>query len=355
MKKKVLLISGSPRGKKSNSRRIALEFLEGMNRESSYEIEEIICQQKKIEPCRGCFFCWGNEEGECVIQDDMKQCLKTYIEADFVVWSFPNYYFGMAAKAKIFMERLLPVLTPYVEEIGGNLTGHGYRYSLEHQKYLLFCTSGLYNLEQNIDAIDLQFRILYGDKCEKIFCPEGQIFMNRFLERQTQKYFATLQEAGYFYHRYGYLDQRWREELKKPILGKKEFLNLVNAQWIVRTKKMSEGEFQREKARVFVRSMALTYEPGTIHMDPSVLEIEIVDCRYHCQLILGRERCKVVEEEEKFEEFCLKIVVNMDFFEKGISFRKDQKEKCGKQDFDMIVQLLNRCEGKRQRRTFKMI
>ena len=158
-----------------------MEFLKGMNRDGSYEVEEIVCSESKIEPCRGCFSCWGNEEGRCVIQDDMQQFFYQYIRADLIVWSFPNYYFSMAAKAKIFMERLLPVFTPYIEEVGENLTAHGYRYSLEHQKYLLFCTSGLYHLEQNIDAIDMQFQILYGDKCEKIYCSEGQVITNSFL------------------------------------------------------------------------------------------------------------------------------------------------------------------------------
>ena len=59
---KILLINGSPKGKTSNSLRLANAFIQGLRTETekaeSVTIEELDLVSLKISPCKGCFSCW---------------------------------------------------------------------------------------------------------------------------------------------------------------------------------------------------------------------------------------------------------------------------------------------------------
>ncbi len=97
---KILLINGSPKGKKSNSLRLAASFVEGVKstaegRGEEVTVDEVEVVSLKISACRGCFACWKNTPGQCCIKDDMAAIIEKEIEADLVVWSFPLYYFNV--------------------------------------------------------------------------------------------------------------------------------------------------------------------------------------------------------------------------------------------------------------------
>ena len=52
---KILLINGSPKGKKSNTYRLSQAFREGISENTDIEYEEICVRDKDIKPCSGCF------------------------------------------------------------------------------------------------------------------------------------------------------------------------------------------------------------------------------------------------------------------------------------------------------------
>ena len=57
---KILLINGSPKGKRSNSLRLAEKFIEGIRAETKtiggeIELTELEIASLKIGSCRGCF------------------------------------------------------------------------------------------------------------------------------------------------------------------------------------------------------------------------------------------------------------------------------------------------------------
>ncbi|MBA4380669.1 MAG: flavodoxin family protein, partial [Anaerolinea sp.] len=66
---KIVAFNGSPRGRKSNTDRILLPFLEGA-REAGAETEVIYLQGKKINHCLGCYTCWTKTPGVCVHKKD---------------------------------------------------------------------------------------------------------------------------------------------------------------------------------------------------------------------------------------------------------------------------------------------
>ena len=119
---KILLINGSPKGKKSNSLRLAASFVEGVKSKAEgrgdlVTVDEVEVASLKISACRGCFACWKNTPGHCCIKDDMAAIIEKEIEADLVVWSFPLYYFNVPGILKNLIDRQLPMSLPFMSEI----------------------------------------------------------------------------------------------------------------------------------------------------------------------------------------------------------------------------------------------
>ena len=65
---KILLINGSPKGKRSNSLKLAYSFIEGFKNgctdaEDSISIDELHVASMNIAACKGCFACWQKTPG----------------------------------------------------------------------------------------------------------------------------------------------------------------------------------------------------------------------------------------------------------------------------------------------------
>ena len=114
---KILLINGSPKGKKSNSLRLAASFVEGVKSKAEgrgdlVTVDEVEVASLKISACHGCFACWKNTPGHCCIKDDMAAIIEKEIEADLVVWSFPLYYFNIRGILTSLLYLKLPLSVP---------------------------------------------------------------------------------------------------------------------------------------------------------------------------------------------------------------------------------------------------
>ena len=100
--KKVLILSGSPR-KNGNSDILCDEFMRGA-KEAGNEVEKIRVSEKKIDFCRGCYFC-QKSGGVCAIKDDMAEVLQKMIGADVIVLASPVYFYSIDAQLKTLIDR----------------------------------------------------------------------------------------------------------------------------------------------------------------------------------------------------------------------------------------------------------
>ena len=125
---KALIINGSPRGRNSNSK-VMSDFFEQGLQECGIETENVFLTGLNIKYCQGCFGCWKNPDGKCVIQDDMSVWLNKYIEADYVIFSVPVYFYTMPAIMKNFIDRLLPLATPHIHKNANGEFFHNGRYT----------------------------------------------------------------------------------------------------------------------------------------------------------------------------------------------------------------------------------
>lgn len=101
MKKKVLILSGSPR-KDGNSDLLSDAFAKGAL-QAGHMVEKIRIAEKNIGYCRACYAC--KAAGKCVIQDDMAEVLQKMIDADVLVLASPVYFYSIDAQLKAVIDR----------------------------------------------------------------------------------------------------------------------------------------------------------------------------------------------------------------------------------------------------------
>lgn len=101
MKKKVLILSGSPR-KNGNSDILCDQFMKGAL-ESGNEVEKIRVAEKNIGFCKGCYAC--KQSGICAIKDDMAELLQKMIDCDVLVLASPVYFYSIDAQLKAVIDR----------------------------------------------------------------------------------------------------------------------------------------------------------------------------------------------------------------------------------------------------------
>ncbi|MBB4035846.1 multimeric flavodoxin WrbA [Dysgonomonas hofstadii] len=107
MKKKVLIISASPR-RGGNSDYLCNEFMRGAQ-ETGHDVERIFFHDKKINYCLGCGSCY--KTNKCVQKDDMAEVLDKMVEADVLVFGTPVYFYTIDAQLKTLIDRTVPRYT----------------------------------------------------------------------------------------------------------------------------------------------------------------------------------------------------------------------------------------------------
>ena len=101
-KKKVLILSGSPR-KGGNSDLLCDEFLRGAL-EAGHEAEKVFVRSRKVAPCMACYYC-KDHGGACAIKDDMAELLDRMQAADVIVMASPVYFYSIDAQMKAVIDR----------------------------------------------------------------------------------------------------------------------------------------------------------------------------------------------------------------------------------------------------------
>jgi multimeric flavodoxin WrbA len=98
---KVLGIMGSPR-RQSNTEILLDKALEGA-REAGAEVEKVLVSKLKISPCLEIYAC--RKDGNCAIKDDMQSLYKKLLEADYVIFASPVFFYGITSQAKAVVDR----------------------------------------------------------------------------------------------------------------------------------------------------------------------------------------------------------------------------------------------------------
>ncbi len=107
MKKKILILNGSPR-KNGNTAALIDRFIDGAQK-VGHDITRFNIQQMNIHPCIGCLKGGKDPNSPCTQKDDMDKIYKAFKECDLVVLASPMYYWSFTAQLKAVLDRLFAV------------------------------------------------------------------------------------------------------------------------------------------------------------------------------------------------------------------------------------------------------
>lgn len=287
---KILVLNGSPRGERSNTMKVTEAFLEGLGGRERHDMGVVDAGKAKIGHCLGCFACWKDSPGRCVIRDDMDELLPRLIAADLVVWSLPLYYFSMPSKIKALMDRMLPLNLPFMDETPEGGAAHPPRYDLSHQRHLLVSTCGFFTAERNYEALATQFKTAFGEDTEMVLCPEGELFSVPELRAQTGAYLDAVRRAGREYLESGAIGPITRRELSRPIIPPGTYRELADASWGI-----DRESAEQDPSAAFVKQMAALYNPAPLAGKEALLAFRFTELGTEHRLHLGRERCVILD------------------------------------------------------------
>ncbi|MBN2148762.1 MAG: flavodoxin family protein [Anaerolineales bacterium] len=101
MSRNILILKGSPR-EWGNSATLAERAAVGA-REAGAQVESIHLHGLNIQPCNACDLC--AENGECVLEDDMRSIYPKLAAADAILLASPVYWFTYSAQLKLCIDR----------------------------------------------------------------------------------------------------------------------------------------------------------------------------------------------------------------------------------------------------------
>lgn len=290
----ILLINGSPKGKKSNTYRLASAFKEGLLSRIGYnsKVEELLLNQMEIKPCLGCFSCWNKTPGSCVIHDDMKTVIEKLLWADITIWSFPLYYFGVPGPLKMLIDRQLPMVLPFM--VKDSETGsHPSRYDMSGKRHVLVSTCGFYTTHGNYESVRLMFdHVLGKDHYETIFCSQGELFRVPELAKRTDEYLGWVKQAGAEYAD-GKITDQTRTELDALLFAKETFEAMADASWGVE----KETGAVVDESFTFTKQMAALYNKASYSGKDIIVEMYYTDLDKRYQLVLSAQGAEVIDND----------------------------------------------------------
>jgi multimeric flavodoxin WrbA len=99
---KILGLSGSPR-RGGNTDILLEEMLKGAEAQGA-KTEKIIISQLSVTPCIECHGC--DEDGVCVLKDDMEEVYPKFLEADWIILASPIFFYGVTGWTKALIDRV---------------------------------------------------------------------------------------------------------------------------------------------------------------------------------------------------------------------------------------------------------
>ena len=223
---KILVLNGSPK-KKSDTFRMTEAFLKGMNRKGRHEIHAINIIEKKIAPCRGCFGCWQQGDGHCVIQDDQNGILDLYRDADLIIWSFPLYCYAMPSHMKAVLDRTIPLVRMAMVQEKDGTVRHEALADFSRMHTLVICGCGFPDWDGNFDGLRMMCRACFGNP-DIVCVPEAPLLNVPQAAVVADPLLSRFETAGEEYASSLALSPETIRALETPMIPKEEYIRQVN-------------------------------------------------------------------------------------------------------------------------------
>jgi multimeric flavodoxin WrbA len=129
---KALILDGS-KSNNDESTKIFNLMLEELN-QLNWEVISIALEDINIGYCTGCFGCWVQTPGECIIKDYEEKVVRDMVHSDLIIYLTPIVFGGYSSILKKALDRQIGRVLPYFVKVNGEVH-HSKRY--EKQQSLL--------------------------------------------------------------------------------------------------------------------------------------------------------------------------------------------------------------------------
>ena len=225
---KVLVLNGSPK-KQSDTFRMTERFLKGLDSAGEHEITVVNVIEKKIAPCRGCFGCWQQGKGHCLIDDDQNGILDLYRTSDLIIWSFPLYCYGMPSHLKAVLDRTIPLMKMDMVQLSDGRVQHVALADFSKIHTVVISGCGFPDWEGNFDGLRMQCRQCFGNltmvcvpETPMLNVPQAAVVADPLLDR--------FEAAGAEYAKDLSLSPETVAGLEAPMIPKEMYIRIVNGE-----------------------------------------------------------------------------------------------------------------------------
>jgi putative sterol carrier protein len=236
--KKIVVFDGGYRNKKLSKTTLMVDQFVAGAKSAGAEVREYKLSELEIKDCTGCYTCWTKTPGECVTRDIMDELRVEFRSADLVVFASPLYIFNVTGIMKTFMDRLLPIMKPYMllDPEDGHIL-HPDRYP-EHGKQglVVFSASGFPDVENNFDGLKAMYRAFasHSEPAElmgEFFLTAAEILAQPVYRDRRAKVEQACYNAGVQVVKEGKIDYQHMADVSNPGISHKTFQSQADAFW----------------------------------------------------------------------------------------------------------------------------
>lgn len=234
--KKIFVVNASPRTDKySKSLVMAKKFIEGAE-SAGAEVETVTLKDKTINYCTCCYTCWTKTPGVCIYKDDMPELIEKVRAADLVVYVTPLYVFSVSAQLKVFIDRMLPNMKPYMVETDG-LTHHPNRFEEDLPNGLvIFSAGGFPEVKKNFDGIsaivrNMDSHLVTTNLMAEFFLPAAELLQQPVYRDRKERVEEACFNAGRDAVLTGEISDAYMETVADTGVEQDVFMDQANMFW----------------------------------------------------------------------------------------------------------------------------
>lgn len=231
---KVLVLNSSPKKENGNTALILNPFVEGM-RDKGADVEIINLYDLRIVPCTGELHCWKVTPGECAQKDDMQLLYPKIKKADAIIIAAPIYVETINAKMKNVIDRMTPLVEPFMIGATDNNTFHELRDGVSRAKVVLISTCSHWDtfcFDEIVDYIE-KFCSYFSYKfvgC--LLRPHAEIIQYLLKNgRDLDSMFEAARTAGEEFIENYTISEDLADIISEELMPKKEYIKIINEQF----------------------------------------------------------------------------------------------------------------------------
>lgn len=227
----VLAIQASPRGKAGATEKMFGPIVEGLKLGGA-TVTEIYITDVDIKPCTGCYSCWQQTDGVCVLNDDMANILSLIPTCDLVLFVAPVYTGTVPGKLKNFFDRQLPLLHPYIFNKNGKTLHPSRNKRMPNMALVSLC--GYYEME-SFDALlkwaETEASNSHMPLIAKLLRPHCMTLLGESQFANIGEVYSALRDAGRQLAIKGEVAKSTVKAISEPIVPRNMFLAGAKVWW----------------------------------------------------------------------------------------------------------------------------